>query len=175
MIHKCAGLLIILFILSSSVFSDDIVPPEPPRTTSLEKLISSILELKQEVNLLRRDNKELKVQLNRKLDDQHNDLLFFCAFFVVGSFFFFNLFKRVYLFLMFKRLQRRNLKLHEAILSRQEIVLNNAYALGGSVSRLSESFQLFQSNLFKVAPHLVPKKKKSFWSKLMFWRRSEDG
>lgn len=175
MIHKCIGLLIIFSILSSPVFSDVIVPPEPPRTTSLENLISSILELKREVNLLRQDNKELKVQLNSKLDDQHNDLLFFCGFFVVGSFFFFNLFKRIYLFLMFKRLQRRNLKLHEEILGRQDFVLNNILALGGSVSRLSESFQLFQSNLLKVAPHIIPKKKKkSFWSKLMFWRLQDD-
>lgn len=171
MIYKCVGLLIILSILSSSVFSDDIVPPEPPRTASLEKLISSILELKQEVNSLRQDNKELKIQLTHKLDDQHNDLLFFCAFFVVGSFFFFNILKRIYLFLMFKRLQRRNLKLHEEILGRQDYILNNTSALDILVSKLSDSFLRFQTNLSVIAPHIVPVKKKSFWSKLMFWRR----
>lgn len=174
MIHKCMVFLTLLSILSLPVFSDDVSPPEPPKTVSLEKLISSILELKQEVNLLRQSNKELKVQLNNKLEDQQNNLLFFCSFFVVGSFFFFNIFKRIYLFLMFKRLQRRNLKLHEEILGRQEFVLSNLSTLDSSVSGLSESFRVFKRNLSKVAPDLVPKKKKSFWGRLLFWR-GEDG
>ena len=51
------------------------------------------------------------------------------------------------------------------------MVLSNTHILDDSVSGLAESFRVFKSNLSKVAPDLVPVKKKSFWRKLMFWKK----
>lgn len=169
---KIFCLCILLF--TPFILADDvIVPPDPVKTTSLQKLVNSLSQLQKEVNSLRKENRELKIQLNNKLDQQYHNLMFFLAFFCVGSISLLYLLKRVYLLIMFRRLQHRTIAFHEQILGGLNLSLEESGRIYSQLLNIDASLVSLQSNLIKAIPKFKPisPKKKSIWGRLCFWKR----
>lgn len=169
---------IIILLLSSYVLADTTPPPPPAQTTSISKLIDSITELKQEVNALRQENKELRLQLNKKLDTKYNNLMFFLIFFIISVHSFSKIAGRIYGWIMFKRLKRNTTKFHRQIIKQYAIQQTAAEKLSLSVSALHLSLNSLDSKIQKAIPKLDFKqkpKKKSAISRLIdqltFWKK----
>lgn len=170
-------LLIILLLLSSYVIADN-PPPPPVQTTSISKITDSIIELKNEINALRQGNKELRVQLNKKLDKKYNDLMFFLIFFTISVHSFSKIAGRFYGWIMFKRLKRKTIKFHKKIIEQYAIQQTAAEKLSVSLSALHLSLNRIDSEIKRAMPKLDFKqkqKKKSairrFINWLMFWKK----
>lgn len=116
-----AGMVLFLF-LTVSVFAQS--PPEPPqapdtagRTTSFEKLIDSTEDTSSKVKSLKDDIYKLRIQLDRKLDQQYNNLLIFLAVFHIGMFSFTKIVSRIYGWLTYKKKKREREKIEQKIMS----------------------------------------------------------
>lgn len=115
-----------------------VIPPDPPQTTSLKALISAIDAIQEDILSLRKDLGVFKIQVDRKLEHQHTNLMVFLVFFQIGFFSLMKLCGRFYDWFMFRRFKRRTSTVQESILLQLE-----------ENKRVSEMIMLNLSNIQK--------------------------
>lgn len=108
-------ILLGIFLLLSVSYAQQ--PPTPPSSASLQTLISSLQDVKQQVGELKRDMHEFKQQLNLKLEKQQQTMLLFLAIFNIGYLFLLTIFHRILSWVIWKRRSREVLRHEKAVIT----------------------------------------------------------
>ncbi len=130
-------------------------PPDPPSSASLQTLISSLSDVKQDVSTLKRDMQEFKQQLIIKLEQQQQAMLIFLAIFNIGYLFLLTIFQRIISWVVWKK-RSREIQRH------QDIVINNLQEINITLAALRTRLDNLPKN---ILPDPLPAEESGKWSK----------